>query len=42
MASGIGASPNGSLILPSSSFAGRKFIDGEPMKPATKRFCGFS
>ena len=36
----IGASPNGSLTTSPSSRAGRKFIAGEPMKPATNRFAG--
>ncbi len=40
--SGSGASPNGSLIVSPSSRPGRKFIDGEPMKPATNRLCGSS
>ncbi len=39
---GIGASPNGSRSLPSSSVAGTKFIAGEPMKPATNRLSGFA
>ena len=38
--SGSAMSPNGSLTGPPSSRPGRKFIDGEPIKPATNRFCG--
>jgi len=33
-------SPSGSLIFPSATSAGMKFIAGEPMKPATKRLRG--
>ena len=34
--------PNGSFTEVPSTVAGRKFIGGEPMKPATKRLPGFS
>ena len=37
-----GTLPNGSCRLSPSRRAGRKFIDGEPMKPATNRFRGSS
>ncbi len=39
-ASGSAISPIGSLSRSPSTLAGRKFIAGEPMKPATKRFAG--
>jgi hypothetical protein len=40
--SGTGISPSGvSNTLPFTC-AGRKFIDGEPMNPATNRFAGCS
>ena len=35
-------SPNGVRSWPSSMAPGRKFIDGEPMKPATNRLRGCS
>jgi hypothetical protein len=37
-----GASPKGSRIAPFSIRAGMKFMAGDPMKPATKRFLGVS
>jgi multiple sugar transport system ATP-binding protein len=40
--SGTCVSPNGSLSVSPSKRPGRKFIDGEPMKPATNRLCGSS
>ncbi len=33
-------SPNGSRTPTSVNVAGKKFIAGEPMKPATNRFAG--
>ena len=38
--SGIFIVPIGGLMLSPSISPGRKFIDGEPMKPATNRFFG--
>ena len=40
--SGVGRSKNGSLSVSPSTLAGRKFIGGEPMKPATNRLTGCS
>ena len=34
--------PRPVVSRPFSSVPGRKFIDGEPMNPATNRFAGFS
>jgi hypothetical protein len=39
---GSSTEPNGSFTEVPSTVAGRKFIGGEPMKPATKRLPGFS
>ncbi|SKV56748.1 Uncharacterised protein [Mycobacteroides abscessus subsp. abscessus] len=35
-------SPNGSCTPTSVSVAGKKFMEGEPMKPATNRLAGVS
>ncbi|SKT77566.1 Uncharacterised protein [Mycobacteroides abscessus subsp. abscessus] len=35
-------SPNGNCTPTSVSVAGKKFMEGEPMKPATNRFAGVS
>ena len=40
--SGICTVPKGSVTVVPSTSAGRKFIGGEPMKPATNRLPGFS
>ena len=40
--SGMVTVPNGSSTVLPSTVAGRKFIGGEPMKPATNRLPGFS
>ncbi len=42
LSAGICTLPNGSFTELPSTVAGMKFIGGEPMKPATKRFPGFS
>ena len=39
---GSGTSTIGSLTCPPRPSAGMKFMAGEPMKPATNRFCGVS
>ena len=39
---GTAASTIGSFTMSPSKLAGMKFIAGEPMKPATKMFAGFS
>ena len=38
----IGTSTNGIRSVVPSTLAGRKFIGGEPMNPATKRLTGWS
>ena len=42
LSSGIVTVPKGSSTWLPLTVAGRKFIGGDPMKPATKRLAGFS